>query len=319
MTRHEHPTDKFVRRLPFVSDEEARLLSDPHAKKALFQEIIMTTPVDTVEPSITTARTRAPRRRVALAATIALLSLTAVAGAWALFSSESTSVGCHLADGGVSVVDAVTGDPVVDCGRVWEQETGTVPPPLVAYDNGSGGIEVIPAAEAAPGGWQQLEPGIAQDPALIELEAALDDMAGGLSADCYLLREARQVAEAELDRLDLGGWTVTATRGEADGNQTCTYFYLDADRSEVVLIPLPFVAPPQGAPFTVFAEELDQALADDCLTVGDAAELARQIGADAGLGGAGLVIHEVIDESACTRADINVGGTVEATLRGPSS
>lgn len=317
MNRHEHPTDVAVRRLPLVSDEHVRLPRD--AKQALFQEIT-TMPVEAAAPTMSPQRARPPRRSLVLAATLGSLSIAAIAGAVVLSSSSSTSVGCHTPAGGVSFADAVTGDPVVDCARIWEQETGTQAPPLAAYDNGQGGIEVLPEEEAAPDGWTELDAGTVQDPVLIELEAALDDVADGLTAACHDLRGAREVAAAELARLGLDTWSVVSERGEADGTDTCTYFYLDAAAQRVVLIPLDGPPAPEDAPYTILARDLAGLLSDDCLSIGEAAAAARRSADDVGLQAPGLVIYEVVDEAApCTRADVNVGGRVEVTLRGPSS
>lgn len=313
MNRHEHPTDAAVTRLPLASDEQARLRSDPAAKQALFQEIVRM-PLE-APSTLPTAR-----RAGVLAAAVGTLSVAAVAGAVALFSSDTTSVGCHLPEHGLTVVDAVTGDPIADCAALWERSTGQQAPTLVAYDNGSGGIEVLPADQRAPDGWSATGPGVVQDPVLLELEAALGDVADGLPADCRLLGEAEQIATAELARLGLDGWTVTSERGEADGSATCTFFLLDAEARQVVLIPLEGGAIPADAPPARFARDLADALDADCVTVGEAGELARNLAAEAGIDPVGLMVHELADAGAsCTRVDVNVGGRVEVTLRGPSA
>ena len=320
MNRSDHPTDAAVRRLQLDSDEHVGLLSDRDAKQALFQEITRV-PVDVAEPSTSSApRARGPRRSTVVVATLASLSFAAIAGAVALFPSSSTSVGCHTPDGGVTIADAVTGNPLTDCAEIWEQQTGAQAPPLAAYDNGSGGIEVLPANEPAPDGWVRTDPGTVQDPAVIELEAALDDVAHGLPAECRMLDDAREVATDELERLGLEKWSVVSERGEADGTGTCTYFYLDPDERQVVLIPLGGVVAPPGAPYSDFARDLATALDADCLTVSEAAAAARDLAADTALEAAGLVIYELTDDTAtCTRTDVNVGGRVEVTLRGPAS
>ncbi|MDP8929814.1 MAG: hypothetical protein M3O70_14895 [Actinomycetota bacterium] len=318
MKRREHPTDEYVRGLPLLSDEQARLLSDSDAKQALFQEIL-TMPADNrARPAPSPARPQ--RRSVVLAAMIATLTFAAV-GAAAYFNSveTTTAVACHMADGSVSVIDAVSGDPLADCAAHWQQATGAQPPALVAYDNGRGGIEVVPEAAQVPDGWRALEPGVAQDPRLIELEAALGDHIDGLRADCYRVESARAITERELDRLGLDTWQAVAERGSADGERTCTYFLLDPDRQRVVLIPLEGMIAPSGSPHSLLASRLDQEL-DRCLTTEEAADLTREIAADVGVAPEGLIIQHVTDENAqCARADVNVGGRVEVTIRGPLS
>ncbi len=315
MNRRERITDEYLRRLPLVSDEQLRLLSDRDAKQALFQEITTMTTHTHLAP----ARVRAPRRTLVLAGVVVALGLAGVG--WAVLDSigSSTSVGCHTDDGGISIVDAVTGDPVADCAAVWRRDTGGEPPPLVAYDNGTGGIEVVPEGADVHVSWRQLEPGLAQDPRLIELEAALDDHVDGLPADCHRLESARVIADREVDRLGLEGWQVVSERRAADGAQTCASFILEPERRRVVLIPLDGARAPDDAPYRVLASRLGDALEQDCRTVASAAELTRQAAADAGIDG-GLVVHQVIDDtSTCARADVNVGGGVEVTIRGPQA
>lgn len=176
---------------------------------------------------------------------------------------------------------------------------------------------MLPAEEQAPVDWEPLDPGTVQDPRLIQLKAALADYGSGLHAECHLLAEARVVVERELDRLDLEGWTVRSERGEADGTQTCTYFFLNPAQQAVVLIPDDGIVAPD-APFTAFARDLASALKDDCLTASEAAQVARDIAVRAGVDDMGLVIHEVTDSAlACSRSDVTVGGRVEVTIRGP--
>lgn len=319
MNRREHPTDKYVRRLPLVSDEQAALLSNRSAKQALFEEITtMPTTPDIVPPAAaqTSAGQRVSRRTLVLVTVLSILSLAAVGGAAVMWPEKTTSVSCHTDTNAETVVDSVTGDPVEDCQRAW-RDTGQEPPALIAYDNGQGGISVLPAEEQAPDGWEPMDSGVVQDPHLIQLKAALADYGSGLHAKCHALPEARDVAEREIDRLELEGWSVRAERGEADGTSTCTYFYLDPANRAVVLIPEEEVSPPDG-PFTAFARELSTVLEEDCLTVPEAAQVARETAVQHGVDDMGLVVHEATDGTLdCARSDVTVGGRVEVTVRGP--
>lgn len=217
----------------------------------------------------------------------------------------------------MTVIDSVTGDPVADCQAAW-RDLGLEPPALAAYDNGRGGIEVLPADTAPQTGWTPLDPGVVQDPRLLQLDAALNDHGAGLPSACHQLSPARAIAERELDRLGLEGWTIRADRGEADGTTTCTYYYLDPSQREVVLIPMEGIAP--SGPFAGYARGLADALDDACLSVPQAARAARDLAVDAGIADMGLVIHEVVDESFdCARSDVNVGGRIEVIIRGPAT
>jgi hypothetical protein len=71
--------------------------------------------------------------------------------------------------------------------------TGEPAPDLVAYDDGMGGIEVLPASAEASEDRRALEPGTAQRPEIIEVEAALSDVAEGLVADCYRRPAAEEI------------------------------------------------------------------------------------------------------------------------------
>jgi hypothetical protein len=101
-----------------------------------------------------------------------------------------TGPACHIGTGSVSIIKAVTGDPVTDCAAEWRPETGTDASPLVAYDNGHGGTEVVAAGTAAQPGWTKLDPGISQDQTLIRIDA-LNDSIDGLASDCLQPTAAR--------------------------------------------------------------------------------------------------------------------------------
>lgn len=319
MNRHQHHTDLYVRRLPLVTDEQAARLSDEQTRQELFDEITAQ-PVDT-DDRVGGARVRLSRRTFVLVAVLASLSLATVGWAVSNFLAPTTSsVACHLPDGGVSVIDPVTGDPVADCAAHWTRETGEQPPELVAYDNGSGGIEVVPAGTEPSEGWAALEPGVTQDLAVVELEAALADHVTGLPSKCHLADEARQLVDRELGRVGLAGWSVVVERGQADGTDTCTYFVMDAQQQTIALIPIDGLVAPDGAPAERFADELDRAFDDDCMTLEQAARRVREVAAEQDIDPAGLMINEVNDEAAsCARVDLRVGGRFDVTIRGPAT
>lgn len=319
MTRHSHPTDD-VRRLPLVTDEQVHHLADPQAKQALFEEITAQ-PADSGAEAPSSHRGGVPRRSMVLAAALACLSLAAVG--WAVYHSvaETTEVACHLGENDVAHVDAVTGNPVADCAAVWRRQTGSEPPPLAAYANGRGGVAVIPEDASVPGGWRELEAGVAQDPRVAELRAALGDYIDGLKADCHPLDSARTVATRELDRLGLNQWQVVAERGAADGENTCTFFVLNSPEQQVVLLPLDRTPNTGDAAYKALATKLGQALNQECLSLEDAAARTRKLAADVGIDpDKGLVVDQASDETTrCARADVNPGGRATVTIRGPQT
>jgi len=267
-----------------------------------------------------------PRRRgrlPVLAATATAVLLTAAA-AWAVLRDPATTteVQCsgHPAIDN-SIIDSVSGDPVADCAALWRRQVGE-PPELAAYQTPEGGVVVLPIDQSVPDSWMPLGGEFRQDSLLIELEAALDSLGGGLSAGCYQLPEAREIAAGHIERLGLSDWSITSERGEADGETTCTYFYLDRGTRRVVLIPLEGIAPPADAPYVVLAERLNTITTESCLTIEEAVQATLQEATNLGLNPEEphLIIHRVRDNGAsCARADVNVGGRIEVTVRGPSS
>ena len=317
MNRKRRETDDLIRRLPLLSDADAARLSDTTAKQALFEEIVAMPTTARQSNVAEPGPARAGRRRFSLAAAVAAVATTVAAGtAWAVFggATDSTATGCYISENSVLIVDAVTGDPVADCARAWERETGSVPE-LMAYDTGNGGIAVVPRERDVPSEWSALDPQDRQNPQLIQLSTALDDTLDGLLSDCYKLAPARAIVARELDAAGLTGWRVTAERGEADGVKTCTFYVADAPTRTVALIPVDGgIDPGSNAPHARMAAALREALDDDCRTRSELAALTREA---AQTSDAEVQINEVPDpDQACASADIRVGGAVAVTVRG---
>lgn len=323
MTNSTHPIEEQVRRLPLVSDEHARDIADRERRQTLFDAITSQAPprVPARTRTWSPTRSRGPRRLVVVTAMVAALGLATIG--WAVMRggdvATSTAVGCHLPDGGVTIVDGVTGDPVEDCSRLWRRMTDAPAPELVAYDNGSGGIEVLAVTEQVPDGWAVLEPGAVQDPALIELEAALADVAAGLGSECHQLEGARAVALRELDRLGFADWSVVAERGDADGTKTCMVAIVNPARQQVQLVPLQGMAMRDDDPLRAFARGVHDLVARECLTTPDAAAQIAQMAREADMEPSGINVQPVVDpDAACARAHVTVGGGVDVTIRGPA-
>lgn len=320
MNRHQHPTDLHVRRLPLATDDDARRLSDDDAKQALFEDIVSQPIPADPGGSSDGGKVRLSRRAFVLVAALTAVSLATVGWAVSEFLTyTSSAVACHTPDGAVSVVDVVTGDPVADCAAHWTRQTGEHPPELVAYENVNGGIEVVPADTEPSEGWTALQPGVTLDPGVIELEAALDDHISGLPSQCHLAGDARQLVQREFDRLGLNGWSIVTERGQADGQDTCTRSIVHADQQTVALIPMDGLVAPDDTPTARFADALRRTFRDECLALDAAAQRIRELGAQQGIDGPGLIVHKVSDEAAeCSRADLLVGGGFEVTVRGPA-
>lgn len=288
-----------------------------HERDALMAVIEQTT---TTSTGTTSSRHRRPRRVVA--ATIAVVGLTAAAG-WAVFRADhttSTEISCPDA-----IIDATSGDPLADCAALWRQQNETEPPPLAGYLNTHGGIEVIPADQTPPAGWEPLEDGFRQDDRLIALEAELDDWSRGLNSDCFAQDDAVELVERQLARLALTDWAVTTEGGAANGSTTCSNSYRHSTERRVIVSSNEREGIYEDEPFVALARRLSELMVGDgaeCLTV-DAATAraqaeAQQLGFN--LTNGEIVFHTVPAPAGdarptCARPTTNVGGRVEVTLR----
>ncbi len=275
--------------------------------QALIEEIIgMTTTETTKQPT--------HRRRTATLA-VAGLAVVGVAAVWALARPEtSTRIQCP----GNSIIAAVSGDPVLDCANEMRQQ-GHEPPTLAAYLNEHGGVVVVEAGSEVPSAWQPLAGDFRQDTAIIELEAALDDVGTGLRSRCHTSVEAVPVVERELARLGLQ-WTVNI-RDDADGNTTCAFSFLEPEDQQVTIVAIEGLVGTGDEPWAVLGTRLNQVLGEECLTLDVAAIKAADLAVEARLDpdSQQVQISTTVDNGAsCTRATVNVGGAVLVDLRGPT-
>ncbi len=277
-----------------------------------------------------TERPRRRRRRWAIPIAAVAVFATATSG-WAILqeqdSSSSTTIRCPENTG----IDAVSGNPVADCADAWTGIHGSEPvPPMVAYDDGRGGVHVLLGSEAVPDGYIALPGGSYQDTTLIELKDALNDVATGLSARCVDEKTARDITRRELDRLGLTDWTIQVDSASRGGSTTCVEF-LDLKRNQQQVQLMTGRNTTKGAdPFAPFAAALHDRLKSECVGLDRAAELTRSLAAAANIvvdgnhipltEEAGLDIHTIEDSSSgCTRANVTVGGSVQVSLRGPTT
>ena len=267
------------------------------------------------------------RRRAILIGVAALLS--GAAAGWAIFGNVSTFTELQCPEN--SIIDAVSGDPVQDCANQWRFEHGAEPPAMSAYDNGTGGVVVLIDGDPVPEGYTPLESDVVQDTARIELEASLGDVATGLESGCYDEATAHDIARRELDRLGLDAWRITTDETRRpDGSTLCAYFLVFPDDTQVQLIGLGGDAG-IADPFGPFATSLHDTMGSSCLDLAEAADVVRSLAANSAveIGGqvvdfseeAGvLTVHIIEDAGAtCTRVNVNIGGRVEVTLRGPKA
>ena len=308
--------------LDIVRDVAPQVGTQPELLERVRKDF-MTTITQSLEAASGPKRTRR-RWAIPLAAAAVLSS----AAGWAILHDSSDSTALQCPDN--VVIDAVTGDPVLDCSNEWRRDSDTEPPPMVAYDNGQGGVAVLVEGDHVPDGYTALKPGPFQNTALIELEAALGDVGTGLESDCHDDVAAMEITQRELNLLGLGGWTVTIDDDRRpDGSSMCAYFIVDPALERVHLIGIPDESNAPN-PYSAYSRALNEQLDADCIGLDDAADLARRLAAsteivldgtriefteEAGV----LFIHTIEDpNTSCTRADVNVGGAVEVALRGPT-
>jgi hypothetical protein len=298
-------------------------------------------PSGSTPPLAPTSRGPRGRRRrrlpILLAAALVVLSGTAVA--WALVASsgrDTVSVQCEI-QGVSTIIPSATGDPGADCAAQWQRDTGNSAPPLVAYDNGVGGITVLPADQTPPSGWTRLGNGETQNLSMVQMQQWLDDYVSGLNSGCYDNATATQMTEQALPRFGMAGWTVqpappsdltaqpappsaSAAPLVVSGAQQCVDTgILDGTNRTVSLRALGGPVPP-GFAEEKLAVKL-RSIAQQCGSLDATATQVRSAATDLGLSEDAhqFELTEVRDDSArCTTISEDVGGTIFLILRGPS-
>jgi len=324
--------------------------TDPAARLHLaaddaMRETIMTTDVTTETTDDTQARVVRARRRRGVAVTGGLAAVL-VGGGVAYAAVDGQHRGTGPADGITCLTrwDApeeersggplLTGDPVADC-QEYQAMNGLPPitdPVAVRHE---GLLVVAPRDEVPTEATPQ-----APDPqarAVRALEASLGDEVDGLGAQCLDAEAAVAAARAELDRLGLDDWTVRVQeRTPGTPELECAdigFAYDDVPEQEGVADPTPAADPavprtlavvPGGRasreseevhPFVAsLTEALRTGITEACVDL----DTAERITAEA-IGDEHHWPTVVVEDPAaeCTQADLEVGGSVQVTLRGP--
>jgi hypothetical protein len=277
------------------------------------------------------------RRRPLVLVLAVVVLLGTAAAAWAILGSsaqETTSVECVIA-GTDTIVPSSSGDPAHDCAVTWKRDTGVAAPPLAAYDNGSGGVTVIPRSEKPQAGWKPL---VSQDVALIQLQNSLDDYIAGLSASCLDAQAATALTRAKLAEFGFAGWAVSVRNSDSAttepsasanaapgikssaGMKTCVAFdIVDPATQSVTLIPVG-VASGTTTTFEKLADRL-RPLTRSCDSLPAAVAAVRAAAGSLGLSESNRTyeLNAVEDNSLrCASVYETVGGTIFVTVRGPS-
>jgi hypothetical protein len=279
-----------------------------------------------------------PRRRSQVLALAAVLAVAATAtAAWALLGSsarETTGIECSV-DGTDTIIPATSGNPAHDCAVALRRDSGTAPPPLVAYDNTQGGVTVLPRSAKAADGWKPIR---SQDAALIQLQESLDDYVAGLNSSCLDSAAATHLADAKLAQFGFTGWAVTVRSADGGttsqssppnaapvmkdtpGSRTCvTSDIVDPATQSVTLIPTSIATGTEKA-LQNLADKL-RPLTQTCESLPAVARAVRTAANNLGLSESARTyeLNAVTDNSLrCAAIYETVGGTIFLTVRGPS-
>jgi hypothetical protein len=307
-----------LRRLAAVSDSDAAELFGVAAREELLAGV-------TCLPLRRSARRRLPvtRRRLVLAFVALAVAATATAATWVIVGSparETTSVECLIGTSD-AVIPSTSGNPAHDCAVDYKREFATAAPRLAAYDNGLGGVTVIPRGQRPQAGWKRLVSG--QDVDLIQLQDSLDDYINGLNSSCLNSGEATSLAESRLAQFGFTGWTVrsqkAAPAASTSGTRTCfASDIVDPTTESVTLIPVG-IRTGSETTFQKLADKL-QPLTQSCESLPSAVAAVRAAASGLGLSESarGYDLNTVIDNSArCVSIYETVGGTIFVTVRGP--
>ena len=323
-------TDDLVRRLR-ATDPAARAALPATGDDAM-REAIMTTTDERSAPAQVPGRATRQRRwrRGGIAAVLSLALLgggAAVAGyhGWYLTvegmagGNEPSSVSCtsdwagrDQAEGSASG-PLLTGDPVADC-QSYRAESG-LPPILdpVAFWHSSG-LWVVPADQVPADA--RVQTNWSREMALRELRSSVTDWVDGVTSRCTSAADAAPVVEALVAELGLD-LPVEVEAGD-DGPDSCSAVDVAGDGSGVTVRSVPRsrneAAWLTEGPVAVLRDRLRAEIAQTCVDL----DTATAVTVDA-LGAEHHWPTVVIEDpsSTCTRVDLEAGGSVQVTLRGP--
>jgi hypothetical protein len=312
-----HSSIDSLRRLAPVSDSDAAAAFGGAGREELLAELT----------HLAYGRGAAPRPRIRrqrrLVLAVAAIAVTAIATAatWVVLSKaparETTSVQCLIGSSD-AIIPSTSGNPAHDCAVDYRREFGTAAPRLVAYDNGLGGVTVIPHGQRPQAGWKRIVSG--QDVDLIQLQDSLDDYVNGLNSSCFDTNAATSFTQARLAQFGFTGWTVSVRRSGSTGTKTCVGGALvDPATESVTLGSSPVDTGPRTA-FEKLAAKL-RPVTRSCESLPAAVSRVRATASTLGLSESarGYDLNTVTDNSLrCSSIYETVGGTIFLTVRGPA-
>jgi hypothetical protein len=311
--------DEVVREAGGVRRNDVSSHLDSRVMETMLAEIVQTAIPDR-------AGRRSHRRAWGLAGGAALALGSTVAVAAVGMSPEQRETGifnCVIGDlpGGAQgggIIGSVTGDPVTDCQADYERVSGNPAPPMIAYSNSRGGLEVLPAGVTPPAGYQPLPAGAKQDVELIELNEALGDTISGLNADCFTEAEAVTRSQALVQRLGFTSWTVTVDRTRTMPAAHCWSAGAHGPDHPVRVMKLGVADSKENASLLAMAQQLRPSLTE-CWDRGTAVARVATAASAAGIPQDHVQVTQVdVSSAPCTVIHLSAGGAIFAILRGPA-
>lgn len=276
------------------------------------------------------------KRRWLVPGLAAAVLATAGAG-WAITrntTSPTTSISCPASiDGDVSIIHATSGNPIADCAAEWMANRDDAVPTMVAYRLSNGAISVVLDGQPAPEGGTALGPGEGIDTRVIALSEALNHHGSDLRTGCLDRGAAQSAIDSEIARVGLDGWNIVDddTR-PIDSEHPCARAIVEGDLSQVRLVGGVDDTPQSRAadPYRAFAQELDAELAENCALLAEAKDVVSRVAGRTDVTAvtdapfsveAGTIQLRTVEEPAadCTRATVEIGGSVLVILRGPTA
>lgn len=317
---------------PVSTTEISRL--DAAAAAALREGIVMTS-----EPRAVTGRFRLARRSLLTGGlTVALLggglAYAVVQYGWPARGGDGGRLTCLTEWNDPNRVDVgatdrttegppLTGDPVADC-QQYQALSGR--PPIddpVAFLWGGQRLTYVAPRSQAPADATLLQPDVDAG-ATHELHLSLDDWIGGLGARCFSTDDAVTAAQTELDRLGLIDWQVAVVqRPEEYLAEECALVGIAHDAPDTLEV-WPNGRPDRddsrgsGTDEVVFEirDVVRTQISDQCLDI----DAARAVIDDKLRDLHHWPTTSIVDADAqCTRAYMEVGGSIQVTLYGPEA
>ncbi|MCK9794218.1 hypothetical protein M1843_10735 [Isoptericola sp. 4D.3] len=288
------------------------------------QDSIASTPRAPGEAQQQTPRRKRLGKRGALTTGLAVLLIGGGAGyagieGWFGGTPQGPNCLADWSDQDAAVIGSwLTGDAIADCDTLM-RGAGLAPIEDPVAFTLQDYTYVTPAGQV-PGGAHILASGVAVTPQALEMRQSAFDFVDGGNAACRTVPEQVEWARTELKRLGLQGWSVVEADHQ-DPDAPCSW----ADAQEPGVVTVGTGADPLdtfAAGTWPLADQLRAKIADRCLTVGEAKDLAEELYMKYSSASADdtLTATAITDDASdCARVDASIGGSVQITVYGPTA